>query len=314
MRSMVSVRRGDIRGMSRAEETVDMHSEISYNGDGTMNNDKKEFSFDTIGLKNDFMFCTVMRKAEFCKPFLEMLLGIPIRELKYAEKQMTVDIVSDAKSIRMDVYAGDEAGTIYNIEMQVQPKNNLPKRARYYQDLIDLNLLDKGHDYSELPNNIVIFVCDFDPFKDNQVLYTYENRRTTQPEIPLEDGTLKVFMNLRGNLAGVNTELRALIHYMVTGEATTEYTEALEHEIRIVRSNARWRREYMTLQEKMDDCYRDGRAEGLADGIKQGIKQGRELFGAVIRKLIDEGRSEELPFVAERIEEYIVEFGLNSGT
>ncbi len=296
--------------MSITEETVDMHSEISYNGDGTMDKDKKEFSFDTIGLKNDFMFCTVMRKAELCKPFLEMLLGISIRELKYAEKQMTVDIVSDAKSIRMDVYAGDEAGTIYNIEMQVQPKNNLPKRARYYQDLIDLNLLDKGHDYSELPNNIVISVCDFDPFGRKRVRYSYENRLIEEPECSLADGTMKVFLNLNGDLTGVNVELRALIHYMLTGEATTEYTEALEREIRIVRSNARWRREYMTLQEKMDDCYRDGRVEGLADGIKQD----RAQFGAVIRMLVDEGRSEELPFVAERIEEYIAEFGLNDGT
>lgn len=279
-----------------------------------MKTDKHEFSFDEIGLKDDFMFCTVMRKAEFCKPLLEMILGISIRELQYAEKQMTVDIVRDARSIRMDVYAGDEKGTVYNIEMQVQPRNNLPKRARYYQDLIDLNLLDKGHDYSELPDNIVIFVCDFDPFKDNQMLYSYENRRTSKPEIPLDDGTLKVFLNLKGVPDGETVELQKLIHYMNTGEATSEYTRALDNEIRIVRSNARWRREYMTLQEKLDDYYNDGRAEGhakgRAEGHAEGRAEGRALVGSVIRHLVESGRMAELPFAEQRLEEYAKEFGL----
>lgn len=291
-----------------------------------MDRDRREFSFDTIDLKNDFMFCTVMRKAEYCKPFLEMLLRIPIRELRYAEKQMTMDIAADAKSIRLDVFAGDEAGTVYNIEMQVQSRENLPRRARYYQDMIDLNLLDKGHDYSELPNNIVIFVCDFDPFGRNRMVYSYENRMIEEPEVPLVDGTLKVFLNLRGRLAEVGDELRALVHYMNTGEATTEYTKSLDSEIRTVRSNVRWRREYMTLEEKFRDYFTDGRragmevgleegravgrAEGLAVGRAEGLAQGRELIERIIQCLIAENRTEELPLVVKNFEKYLAEFDL----
>ena len=35
--------------------------------------------FDKLTIMNDFMFGTVMRKEEFCKPFLETILGVKIR-------------------------------------------------------------------------------------------------------------------------------------------------------------------------------------------------------------------------------------------
>ena len=41
------------------------------------------------------------------------------------------------RSIRMDVYAMDEDGIIYNSEMQKQLKYDLPKRSRYYQGMLD---------------------------------------------------------------------------------------------------------------------------------------------------------------------------------
>lgn len=34
--------------------------------------------------------------------------------------------------------------------MQIHIKRNLPKRMRYYQGMIDLNILEKGGDYNEL--------------------------------------------------------------------------------------------------------------------------------------------------------------------
>lgn len=35
-------------------------------------------------------------------------------------------------------------GTIYDIEMQVTDTKELPKRTRYYQSMLDLQMIDKG--------------------------------------------------------------------------------------------------------------------------------------------------------------------------
>ena len=67
-----------------------------------------------------------------------------------------------SKGIRLDVYVEDEAGTVYNVEIQTTDKKNLPKRLRYYQGMIDLNILNRGEDYASLRRSFVIFICTLD--------------------------------------------------------------------------------------------------------------------------------------------------------
>ncbi len=266
-----------------------------------MNN--RTISYEHIGLTDDFMFCTVMRQEKYCKPFLEMLLGISIRELCYVEKQVAIDVAARAKSIRLDVYANDEKGTVYNIEMQKGIEAHLPMRARYYQSVIDLNLPDKGHRYSELPRSIVIFICNYDPFGENRAVYCYENRLTDDGQKRLEDGTMKVFVNLRGEAKAVSEELKALFRYVNTGETDSAFVESLEEEICRIRSNEKWRREFMTLQELMDERYLQGHAEGRAEE--------RENIKRILQALFAAHREEEIPLIAENFEMYCEEFGID---
>ena len=52
----------------------------------------------------------------------------------------------------------DDKNMVYNIEMQAIDTKELPKRARYYQSMIDLQLIDRGTDYQELNQCYVIFI------------------------------------------------------------------------------------------------------------------------------------------------------------
>ena len=42
--------------------------------------------------------------------------------------------------------------------------NGLAKRTRYYQAMIDMDVLEKGDDYSMLNPAYIIFICTFDAF------------------------------------------------------------------------------------------------------------------------------------------------------
>lgn len=69
----------------------------------------------------------------------------------------------EAKSIRLDVYVKDNKDIIYNIEMQSSDTKELPKRSRYYQRMIDLQLIDKGNkSYNKLNRTYIISICPFD--------------------------------------------------------------------------------------------------------------------------------------------------------
>ena len=124
-----------------------------------------EKAYEELELQDDFMFSMVMRDPKYCKPFLETVLGIKIAKIEYLEPQKTIDLSVRGKSVRLDVYVEDEHHTVFNLEMQATSRKNLPKRMRYYQGMIDLNILKKGGDYKELKPSYVIFICTFDIFK-----------------------------------------------------------------------------------------------------------------------------------------------------
>ena len=65
----------------------------------------------------------------------------------------------DGKGIRFDVYTEDEKNTVYDIEMQTTSQKDLPKRSRYYQGMVDLNLIERGAKFKQLKNSYIIFIC-----------------------------------------------------------------------------------------------------------------------------------------------------------
>lgn len=103
---------------------------------------------EELGISNDFLFGKVMRNPELCKELLQRILpDITIDHVEYPELQKGIKPDVDAKSVRLDVYVKDEKDTVYDIEMQTTDTKELPKRSRYYQSMIDLQLIDKGESW-----------------------------------------------------------------------------------------------------------------------------------------------------------------------
>ena len=100
-----------------------------------------------LNLEDDFLFAQVMSDKDICKEFLEKLLDLEIEKIEMPENQKTIDLVLESKGIRLGIYVKDENKTVYNVEMQRGKHKNIPKRLRYYQGNIDLDLINKGEDY-----------------------------------------------------------------------------------------------------------------------------------------------------------------------
>ena len=120
-----------------------------------------------LTIADNFMFGAVMTIPENCRKMLELSLDISVGSVEInTEKSFLYH--PEYKGVRLDVYAKDENNTHYDVEMQVAKKEALEKRTRYYHSQMDMELLVKGKDYSELPKSCVIFICDFDPFEEKK--------------------------------------------------------------------------------------------------------------------------------------------------
>lgn len=230
-------------------------------------------AFEELQIKDDFMFSVVMRNPKYCKPFLERVLGVKIARIEYPKAQETIDISANAKSVRLDIYVEDGNNTVYNIEMQTTENENLPKRTRYYQGMIDLNILDKGTNYKELKRSFIIFVCSFDVFGEGRHMYTFENRCIQNPDLGLGDGTTKIILNTKGILDDVSPEMKRLLDFIDGKEPTDEFTRELDEAVESVRKNEKWRLDYMTLEMHYQEKFEEGLERGIEQGAQKEKKQ-----------------------------------------
>jgi len=234
-------------------------------------------SYDELTIQDNFIFQKIMRNKRICKQTLERLLDIDIKDISYPEEEKSIDVRLDSKSIRMDVYVNDENGTVFNVEMQTSKNmEELSKRTRYYQAMIDIDLLEKGQDYDALNNTYIIFICTFDIFKGKRHKYTFSNLCEEDNGVKLNDGTTKMFLSTKGEKDDVSKALKNFLDYVDGHAPADELMKEIDTEVMTVKSCDEWRREYMTLEleiRKREKIEREkGRIEGKIELIKNLMK------------------------------------------
>ena len=130
--------------------------------------------YEELDITDPFIFAKVMSEKELCKPLLENILNIKIRDIVYVDYEETIQMTAKSKGIRLDIYVEDDNNTVFNIEMQTTTYKELPKRSRYYQGIIDLNMIEKGESYDILKESYVIFICTFDFFEKGRSVYEFD--------------------------------------------------------------------------------------------------------------------------------------------
>ena len=234
---------------------------------------RKQKALEELTIVDDFMFGAVMSEPKRCKPLLEYILGVEIERIEYPDLQKTIDKQYKSKAVRLDVYVADGKGTVYNIEIQTTKKKNLPKRTRYYQGMIDLNIIDKGKDYTNLKKSYVIFICTYDPFDAGRYVYTFENQCQEDGSIYLGDDATKIILNTEGTVGNINEDLKDTLDFMAGRKPKGSYAKGLENAVDEVKESEKWRREYMTLFMRDKENQRLGRLEQTVTVIRRGQKK-----------------------------------------
>ena len=270
-------------------------------------------SWEELGICNDFLFGKVMQNPELCKELLKRILPeLEIERIEYPELQKTIKFDADAKSVRLDVYVRDEKQTIYDIEMQVTDTKELAKRTRFYQSMIDLQMIDRGESYKQLKPSYIIFICPFDMFDKGRHLYTFQNICKEDHKILLKDEATKIFLNAHGYMDDVSKELKAFLDY-VAGKSTEDtFVKKLELAVKEAKRNREWRYEYMTLlmrdQENIEQGIKQGMEQGLKQGMEQGIKQGiKQGMEQGIEQGMEQGIKQGIEALMSSLREFGVE-------
>lgn len=281
----------------------------------------RRIDWNSITITDNYMFSTVFRDADLCRELLELILDVPIDHVEYINREQYLQPDPTARGIRMDVFLRDEAGTVFDLEMQNFNEGNLLKRSRYYLSANDSDCIAPGVSFEHMVDSYVVFVCSFDPFGRGLPLYTVlPHCREDGVEMP--DGATRVFVNATAADKCENPRLGAFLSYLsgdtMTGDEFTRRVDDAVHKVRLV---PEWRSSRMRLDmylaEEKARGREEGRAEGLAEGLAEGIESGKAeqldkiaQLSAAMRAV---GRSEELleSFAdPAKFEALLAEFGI----
>ena len=233
--------------------------------------------YENISFTNNFAFCKVMQNEEICREVIETLLHIKVGRLEYKSFEKDLKLEIDKRGIRLDVYIAD-SNRVFDLEMQTTNQKNLGCRMRYYQSLIDTELLDKGANFNDLKESNIIFFCTFDPFRKGLPQYTFCNSCEELPDLKLDEKCRKIAYNVNAFEKVDDEKIRKLLEFISTGKSETPLTNKICKELKRVQGNEEWRAEYMTWemlkQDTYDSGFSAGRNEGIAIGEERGISLG----------------------------------------
>lgn len=230
---------------------------------------RKRKPLEDLTISDNFIFTRVMQNKIICERVASIIMSFKIRNVELLETEKTLDVIYDAKSIRMDVYLKSE-NKIINIEMQVVDKKDLAKRIRFYRSIIDMESLSKGIDYKNLPDSYIIFICLFDPFGKDKLKYEFLNYDRIN-KVSLNDKSKTIIFNAdKADLARTKDE-KDLFNYICGKEVESDFIKLLNDQVELVKNNDIWKKEYMYLTAEFSDERDEGRNEGIIEGRNEGI-------------------------------------------
>ena len=243
-------------------------------------------SFDELTFQDNFIFQKVMLKKHICKAVLERLLDISIKDIVYIHEEKNLDVRWGTKSVRLDVFVNDDKGTVFNIEMQTsKDMEELVKRTRFYQSILDMYHIQKGQKYTTLNDSYVIFICTFPVFTGHRHKYTFRNVCIEDHDIALNDGATKLFLSTKETQNDVSKPLQAFLDYIDGQKATDELLRDIDDAVHEVKHCEAWKEEYSMLSMDHYKYWKEGMTEGIAEGLAQGEAKGKaEVVIQMLRK------------------------------
>lgn len=198
---------------------------------------------------------------------LRIILGKDDLVVESSETQYDLGVLG-YRNLKLDVYAKDKEGKVYDIEIQRDSSGAIPKRARYHSSAIDATYLNKGEDFDALPESYVIFFTEKDVLKGNKPTYTID-RTISETSEAFKDGTHIVYVN--GQYEDVHTALGKLIHDFICTEAKDMLCEPLAEITKYYKETP----EGVSYMCKAVEDYAEKRCqEGITEMIKRFIKDG----------------------------------------
>ena len=209
-------------------------------------------------LMSDIFMRNVFKQRECLEYVLQVIMEKP--NLRVIDQVIQKDYKNlQGRSAIMDCIARDSENKQFNVEIQQDNEGASPKRARYHSGLMDMNTLNPGQDFDELPESYVVFITRDDILGYGLPIY-HINKKIEELNKNFQDEAHIIYVNSRKQ---EDTELGRLMHDLHCKNADEMHSPVLAkrvHELKDTRKGVE------LMCHEMEKIY----SEGMENGEKRG--------------------------------------------
>ena len=209
-------------------------------------------------LMSDIFMRNVFKQRECLEYVLQVIMEK--QDLRVIDQIIQKDYKNlQGRSAIMDCVARDSEGKQFDVEIQQDNEGASPKRARYHSGLMDMNTLNPGQDFDELPESYVIFITRDDILGYDFPIY-HIDRHIKEADDSFQDEAHIIYVNSRKQ---EDTELGRLMHDLHCKNADEMHSPVVVkrvHELKDTQNGVE------LMCHEMEKIY----SEGMESGEKRG--------------------------------------------
>ena len=253
-----------------------------------------------------------MDDPENVKTMLDIILSkkTNLKHPPQTEKEQRTS--TDNRQVRLDVYAIDEDDVIYEVETQKKIHIIFRKGVGCIRESSTVNCCHRElFDFNLLNEVLIVLIMPFDLFGYGLYRYTFHMRCEEVPELKLNDGATRIFLNTRGKHPElVSPELIELLKYMerstdeVSRECKSKRIQEMHRRVCQIKASEKAEVKYMQTWEEKILIKQAGIAEGEQIGRS---KEKTEFVKKLSNKFSIEQIAEMLEIDISEVEKIIKE-------
>ena len=237
---------------------------------------------EDLTLLDDTFMKIALNDIEACQYVIRILMDDPSIEIVEVRSQYRISKLVSKDAV-LDILAEDTQGRVYNLEIQRKTTLDHARRTRRYNAMVDAEYLEKGKEYSEMPEVYVIYISETDIWKTRMTESPVEKHFKGQMTA-YDDGQHTIYIN-----AAINdgSPKAALMQYFKTCDPDDMSQGALSRRVRYLKREKGGIEEMGEYSERI---FNGGREEGLREGRREGRWEERQ---AMIHLMRAQGIDEE---------------------
>ena len=207
-----------------------------------------------LTIMSDMFMRNVLKKRECTEYVLQVVMEK--KDLTVIDQVLQKDYKNlQGRSSILDCVARDSEGRQMNVEIQQENEGASPKRARYHSGLMDMNTLNPGQDFDELPESYMIFITRDDVLGYELPIY-HIDRIIKEVNDDFMDEAHIIYVNARRQ---DDTELGRLMHDLHCKNAKDMYSKVLAARVHMLKET---KEGVEIMCEELQELYDEGVKEG----------------------------------------------------